>query len=136
MKTLTCTYKDTEVYWTARRLAAEIQDAAKRFPQCEVGARHAVPLLLTERLRSSSRGIGENIVIAWGKRENVCSFAAGLRAASQKQEETKHWIATAFDSGYLANDTAWELLGRCYKLEKRLKTMLCEPEKYCGNNNL
>ena len=117
-------FKDTEVYWSARRLALEIQDASKKFPEAEEG-------LLAERIRRSSRSVGENIVIAWALRPDREGFIKCLREADIKQQETRHWIAVAHDCGYIPNELAWTILGRCFNLGKGINAMLREPEIYC-----
>ena len=72
--------------------------------------------------------MGENIVIAWSRRQDQKSFIEGLREADCKQEETRHWIAVAHDCGYIPNELAWTILGRCFNLGKGIKAFI--PEEF------
>ncbi len=87
-------FRDLEVYKLARELAQEIFKLSKCFPKEETYA-------LTDQIRRSSRSVGAQIAEAWAKRRYEKHFISKLTDADGEQQETHHWLETAFDCGYI-----------------------------------
>lgn len=87
-------YKDLEVYKLVRSLSSEIFHLSKNFPKEETYA-------LTDQIRRSSRSVGGQIAEAWAKRRYEKHFISKLTDADGEQQETQHWLETAFDCGYI-----------------------------------
>jgi four helix bundle protein len=90
-------FRDLVVYKKARQLSLEIFQITKTFPKEEMFS-------LTDQIRRSSRAIGAQIAEAWAKRRYEKHFASKLTDADAEQQETQHWLATAADCGYLAQN--------------------------------
>jgi len=96
-------FQDLEVYKLARQLAREIFELSKRFPKEEMYS-------LTDQIRRSSRSVGAQIAEAWGKRKYEKHFVSKLTDSDGEQLETQHWLDTAKDCSYLAEDVADNLI--------------------------
>lgn len=47
--------------------------------------------------------------------------------------ETQHWIETAFDCSYVAEDLAKDLLERCSSIGRMLNSMILKAPAFCHN---
>ena len=121
-------FRDLVAYRKARRLAAEIFEVTKSFPQEE---RYA----LTDQLRRASRSIGAQIAEAWAKRRYERHFVSKLTDADGEQYETQHWIEVAADCGYLSREQAQSLLAACRELGRLLGGMIAKADRFCGTPN-
>lgn len=87
-------FRDLEVYKLSRELAREIFHISKSFPKEETYS-------LTDQIRRSSRSVGAQIAEAWAKRKYEKHFISELTDADGEQQETQHWLETAFDCNYI-----------------------------------
>jgi four helix bundle protein len=87
-------FRELEVYKLARELAREIFNISKSFPKEETYS-------LTDQIRRSSRSVGAQIAEAWAKRKYERHFISKLTDADGEQQETQHWLETAFDCNYI-----------------------------------
>jgi four helix bundle protein len=114
-------FRDLEVYQTARKLALDIFIITKKFPKEEKYS-------LIDQIRRSSRSIKANIAEGWGKRIYIDVFKRHLIDALGSLEETKSWLISSLDCSYLTTEeyekicNDFELLGgKIYNLHKNWK---------------
>jgi four helix bundle protein len=117
-------YKALEVYKAARQLSKEIYILTKSFPKEEMYS-------LTDQIRRSSRSVGAQVAEAWAKRRYEKHFVSKLTDADGEQQETQHWIETAFDCGYLTSEIASNLLKHCSSIGKMLNSMITKSSSFC-----
>lgn len=117
-------YKDLEVYKSARQLAKEIFSITKNFPRDEMFS-------LTDQIRRSSRSIGAQIAEAWAKRLYEKHFISKLTDADGEQQETQHWIEIANDCGYLTTESTANLLQQCSSIGRMLNSMIKKSDSFC-----
>ena len=118
------TFKDLRVYKHAFVFQQDIFALSKSFPASE---RYA----LTDQIRRASRSIGANIAEAWHKRRYVAHFVSKLTDADAENAETRHWLDTARDCGYLSPRHHQELAQASLAVGRMLGTMLANPESFC-----
>ena len=118
-------FRDLIVYQKARKLALEIFRASATFPKEEIYS-------LTDQIRRASRSIGGQIAEGWAKRRYERHFISKLTDADGEQQETQHWIDTAFDCAYLTQDKAVNLNEKCAEIGRLLNGMITKSEQFCG----
>jgi len=116
-------YEDLNVYRSAFELQQRIFEESKSWPKEETFA-------LTDQIRRASRAIGANIAEAFGKRRYAAHFASKLTDADAEQLETRYWLLSAKECGYLGDAGHAELLEQCQKIGRMLGKMLNEPERW------
>ena len=116
-------FRDLLVYQKARQLAKEIFVLTKTFPKEEMYA-------LTDQIRRSSRSIGAQIAEAWAKRRYEKHFLSKLTDANGEQQETQHWIDTAFDCGYWDTATTQRLRQQCEEIGRLLGGMIAKADTF------
>ncbi len=122
------TFRDLIVYKKARVLSKEIFQITKKFPREEMFS-------LTDQIRRSSRSVGAQIAEAWAKRTYEKHFLSKLTDADGEQQETQHWIETAFDCEYLTLEQKNSLIQKYEEIGRLLGGMMakthlfCDPEK-------
>ncbi|MEO9485740.1 MAG: four helix bundle protein [Ekhidna sp.] len=121
-------YRDLDVYKLAKTLSANIFELTKRFPKEETYS-------LTDQVRRSSRSVGAQIAEAWGKRRYEKHFISKLTDADGEQQETQHWIETARDCSYLADEDAVTLIEKYTQLGKMIGSMINKYTSFCGKRN-
>ncbi len=117
-------FQELVAYRKARALAREVFDASKLFPAAEAFS-------LTDQLRRSSRSIGAQIAEAWAKRRYPRHFMSKLTDADGEQQETQHWLTTAFDCGYLSSEETRRLGGLCLEVGRLLGSMIAKAGSFC-----
>jgi four helix bundle protein len=117
-------YRDLLVYQKARELSKDIFDVTSKFPKEEIYS-------LTDQIRRSSRSVGAQIAEAWAKRRYEKHFVSKLTDADGEQQETQHWLETAFDCGYLTRQQATILLEKCAEIGRLLGGMMAKSELFC-----
>ena len=117
-------FQDLIVYQRQRALARAVFQISRTFPAEE-------RFSLTDQLRRASRSVGAQIAEAWGKRRFERHFVSKLTDADAEQYETQHWIETAQDCGYIADDRAVELLERCVEIGRMLASMRERAGSFC-----
>lgn len=121
-------FRDLEVYKLARSLSLKIFELTNQFPKEEMYS-------LTDQVRRSSRSIGAQIAEAWGKRRYEKHFISKLTDADGEHQETQHWIETAKDCGYLANEDASDLINQYSQLGKMIGSMINKSSSFCVKND-
>ena len=117
-------YKDLRVYQLTYKLAMEIFEITKKFPQEE---RYS----LTDQIRRSSRSIPANISEAWKKRIYPKMFVSKIVDAAGEAGETEVWLEFSRDGGYLAKGKYDELVSGYDEVNRMLYGMIEKPEKFC-----
>ena len=117
-------YQELDVYKLSKQLAKDIFQLSKRFPKEEMYS-------LTDQIRRSSRSIGAQVAEAWAKRRYEKHFISKLTDADGEQQETKHWIDTASDCGYLSDAEVKDLSSRYASVGKMLNNMIGKSHLFC-----
>ncbi len=120
-------YRDLEVYKLSRQLAQEIFMITKKFPKEEMYS-------LTDQVRRSSRSVGAQIAEAWAKRRYIKHFVSKLTDADGEQQETQHWIETAFDCDYLSEKQKNDWLEGYSKIGRMLNSMINKADRFCSKS--
>ena len=121
-------FRDLEVYQLARQLSLEIFKCSQNFPKEETYS-------LTDQIRRSSRSVGAQIAEAWAKRRYKKHFISKLTDADGEQQETRHWIETAHDCGYLSEAHNKDWLERYTSVGRMLNSMINKADRFCYKNN-
>lgn len=116
-------FEDLDVYKEALELQQEIFAISKGFPAEE---RYS----LTDQVRRSSRSIGGNIAEAWSKRRYPAHFVSKLTDSDGEQNETRHWLRSAFRCGYIVESEFNQLADKCRGVGGKLGAMMQHPEKW------
>ena len=119
-------FRDLVVYKKARQLSLEIFRVSKSFPKEETYS-------LTDQIRRSSRSIGAQIAEAWAKRRYEKHFVSKLTDADGEQQETRHWLDTAADCGYLTQSQVTSLDEKCTEIGRLLGGMIAKADLFCGS---
>lgn len=120
-------FRDLEVYKLSRKLSREIFEISKNFPKEEIYS-------LTSQIRKSSRSVGGQIAEAWAKRKYEKHFISKLTDADGEQQETQHWIETAYDCSYIPRETADNLLNQYFSIGRMLNSMMEKSNTFCGQS--
>ncbi|MGZ9234746.1 MAG: four helix bundle protein [Anaerolineales bacterium] len=118
-------FRDLIVYRKARELALAVFRLTKQFPKEESYS-------LTDQIRRSSRSIGAQVAEAWAKRRYEKHFVSKLTDADGEQQETQHWIETAFDCEYISQEESKVLLEKCAEIGRLLGGMIAKAEQFCN----
>jgi four helix bundle protein len=106
-------------------LAQEIFEITRSFPKDEIYS-------LTDQIRRSSRSIGAQIAEAWAKRPYEKHFISKLTDSDGEQHETQHWIETAEDCGYIAQEKSAQLVEKCREIGRLLGSMMDKSSHFCN----
>jgi len=117
-------FRDLEVYQLARQLSLDIFKYSRKFPKEETYSP-------TDQIRRSSRSVGAQIAEAWAKRRYKKHFISKLTDADGEQQETRHWIETAYDCGYLSEIQNKEWLERYTSVGRMLNSMINKADTFC-----
>jgi four helix bundle protein len=118
-------FRELLVYQKARRLSRTIFKVTKRFPKEESYS-------LTDQIRRSSRSTGAQIAEALAKRRYEKHFVSKLTDADGEQQETQHWIETAFDCEYISQEEEKDFLENCAEIGRLLGGMIAKAEQFCN----
>ena len=118
-------YKDLNVYQLSYRLALEIHELTKYYPQEEKYS-------LTDQIRRSSRSVPANIAEAWKKRRYKKSFIAKVIDAAGEAGETEVWLDFSKDIGLIDETKHGELSSKYNEVSKMLFGMIDKADKFCG----
>ena len=117
-------FRDLFVYQEARQLSQAIFEVSKRFPKEETYA-------LTDQIRRSSRSIGAQIAESWAKRRYEKHFISKLTDADGEQQETQHWLETAYACGYLSQSETVDLTNQCQRIGQLIGGMIAKSHQFC-----
>jgi four helix bundle protein len=87
-------HRDLEVYQMAFRVAMEIFELSKAFPEEETYSP-------TDQMRRSSRLVCANLAEAWRKRRYEKAFISKLSDSEGEAAETQVWLEFAVGCGYI-----------------------------------
>ena len=118
-------FEELDVYLLAVELQQEIYELTRRFPNDE---RYS----LTDQIRRSSRSIGANIAEAWAKRRYKAHFISKLSDSDGEQLETRHWLRTAVNCGYVAKEEYQTLDLKCKEIGRKLGRMMTDADRWCA----
>lgn len=118
-------FKDLIVYQKSYKLAMEIFEISKMFPNEE-------KFSLTDQMRRSSRSITSNIAEAWARRRYVKSFVNKLTDSLGEEYETEVWLDYSRDSNYMSSLKHEELIHGYDEVRKMLISMINNPDKWCA----
>lgn len=119
-------FQDLIVYQKARALQQEIFQMTRTFPKDETFS-------LVSQIRRSSRAVGANIAEAWAKRRYSAHFLSKLTDAEGELFETRHWISTALDCGYINAQQANVLDAQCVEIGRMLASMMDKADLFAGD---
>ena len=118
-------FKDLIVYQKAYKLAMEIFELSRRFPEEEKYS-------LTDQIRRSSRSVTSNLAEAWAKRRYEKSFESKLTDSLGEEFETEVWIDYSKDCGYIQKETHENLVNEYLEVKKILIAMINNPDRWCS----
>ncbi len=119
-------FKELIVYQKSRSVAKRVFEITRGFPKEEMYS-------LTDQVRRSSRSIGAQIAEAWAKRRYEKHFVSKLTDADGEQQETRHWIETAADCGYLTSEIVRGLNDQLDEIGRMLNSMMEKSASFCGD---
>ena len=117
-------YRELEVYKLSRELSLEIFEISKRFPKEEIFS-------LTDQVRRSTRSIGAQIAEAWAKRRYEKHFISKLTDADGENQETQHWLESAYDFHYITKSELNTLLSKYEPIGKMINSMINKSDLFC-----
>lgn len=117
------TAKDLEVYQVAYRLAMQIFEVTKQFPQEERWA-------LTSQIRRSSRSVCLNLREAWAKRRYEAHFVSKLTDCDGEANETDTSLDFARDCGYIDSSVHAELADQNRSVGRMLGSLIKNPSSF------
>lgn len=117
-------FRDLNVYRSAREAARAIFEISKTFPRDE---RYS----LTDQIRRSSRAVNAMIAEAWAKRRYEAAFVSKVNDALGEATETQAWLDHAVDSGYLTATQFKELDAKWQQIGAMLNKMTERAHDFC-----
>lgn len=120
-------YRELEVYKLSKQMSFEIFELSKSFPKEEIYS-------LTDQIRRSSRSVGAQIAESWAKRKYEKHFISKLTDADGEQQETQHWIDTAFDCNYISEGQRGYFLSKYAEIGKMIQVMINKSSQFCKQN--
>ena len=117
-------FRDLNVYKSARESARAIFEISKAFPREE---RYS----LTDQIRRSSRAVNAMIAEAWAKRRYEAAFISKVNDALGEATETQSWLDHAVDSGYISSAQFKELDAKWQQIGAMLNKMTERAHDFC-----
>src|SRR6266513_4478940 len=117
-------FRELNVYKTAREAARAIFEISKTFPREE---RYA----LTDQIRRSSRAVNAMIAEAWAKRRYKAVFVNKLDEALGEATETQSWLDDAADARYLSAEELTALDSQYDSITRMLSRMIDRADDFC-----
>jgi len=118
-------FRDLKVYQLAYRLAMDVFEVTRTFPQEE---RYS----LTDQIRRATRGVCQNIAEAYRKRRYPKHFVSKLSDSDAEVAETQVLLDFARDCGYMSVEKHRELATAYQEVGKMLHSMIERPERFCS----
>jgi four helix bundle protein len=115
------------VYEKSVELARRIFAISSRWPKEE---RYS----LTDQIRRAARSVGANLAESWGKRRYETYFVSKLTDSDGENHEVEHWLLTALEDGYLAQQEFVELLELKREVGRMLGGMIQDPNPFLLRN--
>jgi four helix bundle protein len=117
-------FRDLNVYNSAREAARAIFEISKTFPRDE---RYS----LTDQIRRSSRAVNAMIAEAWARRRYEAAFVSKVNDALGEATETQSWLDHAFDSSYITAAQFKELDAKWQQIGAMLNKMTERAHDFC-----
>jgi four helix bundle protein len=117
------TFRDLTVYRKAFKLAMEIFDLSKKFPEEEKFG-------LIIQIRKSSRSVCSSIGEGYRKRKYPAHFVSKMTDADMENTETQVWLDFSLACKYIDKLKYLDLLAKSEEVGKMLNHMIEHPEKY------
>jgi four helix bundle protein len=117
------TFRDLVVYQKAFKLAMEIFNLTKNYPDDEKYG-------LTTQIRRSSRGVCSSIAEAYRKRKYPAHFVSKITDADMENSETQVWIEFSYKCNYINTETYNNLLNQSEEIGKMLNHLINNPKKF------
>ena len=117
------TFRDLNVYQKAFKLAMDIFNLTKSFPDEEKYG-------LTSQIRRSSRSFCSSIGEAYRKRKYPAHFVSKITDADMENSETQVWLDFSLSCKYINKEIYEELKERSEEVGKMLNHMIVNPGKY------
>ena len=116
-------YRKLKVYQISFRLAIDIYNESKGFPEEE-------KFSLTSQIRKSSRSVCSNIAEGYRKRRYRKHFIHKLTDADSENSETLVWIEFSKEFKFINQNTFENWSERCSEIGYLLNHMINFPEKF------
>ena len=116
-------FRDLIVYKKSFKLAMEIFEISKKFPDVE---RYA----LIDQIRRSSRSVAANLSEGYRKRRYPAHFISKLSDSDMENSETLTWLLFAKECKYITTEIFDQLEKENMEIGKLLNHMINNPEKY------
>ena len=116
-------YKDLKVFQLSYKLAMEIFEITKSYPNEEKYS-------LTDQIRRSSRSVPANIAEAWKKRQYPKMFVSKIVDAAAEAGETEVWLDVSKDAGYLPLEKYKYFVAGYDEINRMLYGMIDKKEKF------
>lgn len=117
------TFRELKVYQKAFKLAMDIFELTKRYPDEEKFG-------LTIQIRKSSRSVCSSIAEAYRKRKYPAHFISKSTDADMENSETQIWLDFSLSCKYISKQVYHEYNLRSEEVGKMLNHMIENPEKY------
>ena len=117
------TFRDLKVYQKAFKLAMDIFNLTKSFPDEEKYG-------LTSQMRRSSRSVCSSIAEAYRKRKYPAHFVSKTTDADMENSETQVWLDFSLSCKYINKQIYSDYKLRSEEIGKMLNHMIENPEKY------
>ena len=116
-------FRDLRVYQLAFKLAMEIFQESKSFPNEEKYS-------LTDQIRRASRSVASNIAEGYCKKLYPKMFVSKMADADGEATETQVWLDFAEACGYLSKNRQSELRAAYEEIGRMLGSMIAHPESF------
>jgi four helix bundle protein len=117
------TFRDLKVYQKAFKLAMDIFELTKSYPEEEKFG-------LTIKKRKSSRSVCSSIEEGYRKRKYPAHFVSKLNDADMENSETQVWLDFSLSCKYIDKLKYKNLIERSEEIGRMLNHMIENPEKY------
>jgi four helix bundle protein len=117
------TFRDLKVYQKAFKLAMDIFNLTKSFPNEE-------KYELTSQIRRLSRSVCSSIAEAYRKRKYPAHFVSKTTDADMENSETQVWLDFALSCKYISKEIYSKLKAESEEVGKMLNHMIENPDKY------
>lgn len=117
------TFRDLKVYQKAFKLAMDIFELTKTYPDEEKFG-------LTIQIRKSSRSVCSSIAEAYRKRKYPAHFVSKTTDADMENSETQVWLDFSLSCKYLDKIKYKNFIERSEEIGPMLNHMIENPEKY------
>ena len=117
------TYRDLKVYQKAFKLAMDIYEVTKSFPDEEKYG-------LISQMRRSSRSVCSSIAEGYRKRKYPAHFVSKMTDADMENSETQVWLDFSLSCKYIDKIKYKNFVERSEEIGRMLNHMIENSEKY------